>query len=169
MDVTIREYQNTDFESCKQLWRELTQRHRDIYFDQSIGGDDPGAAFDGYLKKTNLAGVWVVGQDGLVLGMAGLLVDGNDAEIEPIVIRSESRSQGIGTLLIGKLKAEAKEHGIVYLSIRPVARNIEAIQCFHRAGFSLLGHIDMFLDLTDESGQEEWKEGVTIHGNAFRF
>jgi GNAT superfamily N-acetyltransferase len=169
MDVTIREYQDTDFESCKQLWRELTQRHRDIYFDQSIGGDDPGAAFEHYLKKTNLAGLWVVEQAKLVLGMAGLLVDGNDAEIEPIVIRSESRSQGIGILLIKKLKAEAKERGTVYLSIRPVARNIEAIKCFYHAGFSLLGHIDMFLDLTDENGQEEWKEGITIHGNAFRY
>jgi GNAT superfamily N-acetyltransferase len=169
MAVSIREYQDTDFESCQELWRELTQRHRDIYFDQSIGGNDPGAAFKDYLKKTNLAGIWVVEQDALVRGMAGLLLDGNDAEIEPIVIHSESRSQGIGTLLIEKLKAEAKKRGIIYLSIKPVARNIEAIKCFYRAGFSLLGHIDMFLDLTDESAQEDWKEDVTIHGNAFRY
>ena len=168
MNVTIRKYQDGDLESCNYLWRELTQRHRDVYFDQSIGGDDPGAAFENYLKKTNLAGIWIVEQAALVIGMAGLLVDGSDAEIEPIVIRSDFRSRGVGTLLIERLKIEAKQHGSGYLSIRPVARNIEAIKCFHRAGFSLLGHIDMFLDLSEE-GDQGWKDGVTIHGNTFRY
>ena len=100
--------------------------------------------------------------------MAGLLINEEDAEIEPIVIHSEFRSQGVGTQLIEKIKTEAKERGVEFLSIRPVARNVEAIQCFHRAGFSLLGHIDMFLDLTEKSDQE-WKDGVTIHGYAFRY
>jgi len=168
MNTIIRGYQDLDFESCRHLWHELTQRHRDIYFDQSIGGDDPGAAFEQYLKKPELAGVWVVEQDALVLGMAGLLVNGDDAEIEPIVILSEFRSKGIGTLLIERLKIEAKLRGAAYLSIRPVARNIEAIRCFYRAGFSLLGHIDMFLDLSEENDQG-WKDGVTIHGNTFRY
>ena len=168
MNVTIREYQDQDLESCKQLWRQLTQRHRDIYSDQSIGGDDPGSYFEHYLKKTNLAGPWVAEEESTIVGMAGLLIDDEEAEIEPIVIRSEFRSQGVGTLLIEQLKAEASARGIVYLSIRPVARNVEAIKCFHRAGFSLLGHIDMFIDLTEES-DEGWKDGITIHGYAFRY
>lgn len=168
MDILVREYIDQDFESCRQLWRELTQRHRDIYFDQSIGGNDPGSAFDEYLKKVNLAGLWVVEQDHHILGMAGLLLDGNDAEIEPIVVRSDHRSQGIGSRLIERLKVEAQRHGVVYLSIKPVARNVEAIQCFHRAGFSLLGHLDMFLELSD-GNDEEWKTGVTIHNYEFRY
>src|SRR5688572_15588226 len=107
MNVTIREYHDRDLENCKQLWRQLTQRHRDIYFDQSIGGDDPGIYFGHYLKKTNLAGPWVAEEESMIIGMAGLLIDGEEAEIEPIVIRSEFRSRGVGTLLIEKLKAEA--------------------------------------------------------------
>jgi GNAT superfamily N-acetyltransferase len=164
----IREYKEQDFESCRKLWEELTQRHRDIYFDSSIGGEDPGSAFERYLKKTDLVGIWIVEQDGLVIGMAGLLIDEDDAQIEPIVIGSDFRSQGIGTLLLEKLKTEAKGRGAEFLSIRPVARNIEAIQCFYRAGFSLLGHIDMFMDLSDENDQG-WLDGVTIHGNNFRY
>ena len=164
----IREYQEQDFESCRKLWEELTQRHRDIYFDPSIGGEDPGSAFERYLKKTDLAGLWVVEQDGNLIGMAGLLLDEDDAQIEPIVIRSDFRSQGIGTRLLATLKAEAKARGAEFLSIRPVARNIEAIQCFFRAGFSLLGHIDMFMDLKSENN-EGWLDGVTIHGNKFRY
>src|SRR5690242_3147328 len=169
MNSIIREYRDQDLESSKKLWNELTQRHRDIYFDPSIGGEDPGSAFEDFLQKTNLAGLWVVEQDGLVLGMAGLLMNGTDAEIEPIVIHSQFRSKGIGTLLIERLKSEARERGVVYLSIRPVARNVEAIRCFHRAGFALLGHIDMFLDLTTGGNPEEWKEGVTIHEQVFRY
>lgn len=164
----IREYHEQDFESCRKLWEELTQRHRDIYFDPSIGGEDPGIAFERYLKRTDLAGIWVVERDGLVAGMAGLLVDEDEAQIEPIVIGSDFRSQGIGTLLLEKLKAEAQQRGAEFLSIRPVARNIEAIQCFYRAGFSLLGHIDMFIDLSNENDQD-WLDGVTIHGNDFRY
>lgn len=164
----IREYQEQDFESCRKLWEELTQRHRDIYFDPSIGGEDPGIAFERYLKRTDLAGIWVVEQDGLVVGMAGLLIDEDDAQVEPIVIGSALRSQGVGTLLLAKLKVEAKGRGASFLSIRPVARNVEAIQCFYRAGFSSLGHIDMFMDLSDENDQA-WLDGVTIHGNHFRY
>lgn len=168
MNVAIREYQEPDLESCKHLWRELTQRHRDIYLDQSIGGDDPSVYFEHYLQKTNLAGPWIAEESSTIVGMAGLLIDDKEAEIEPIVIRSEFRSRGIGTLLIEKLKVEARARGVEYLSIRPVARNVEAIKCFHRAGFSLLGHIDMFIDLTEEGG-EGWKDGITIHGYAFRY
>jgi GNAT superfamily N-acetyltransferase len=165
---TIRQYQESDFESCRKLWEELTQRHRDIYFDPSIGGTDPGSAFERYLKKTDLAGIWVVERNKVVIAMAGLLLDEDEAQIEPIVIRSEFRSQGIGTLLLEKLKAEAKSRGAAFLSIRPVARNVEAIQCFYRAGFSLLGHIDMFMDLSNDNDQG-WLDGVTIHGNDFRY
>ena len=168
MDILIREYKEQDFENCRELWRELTQRHRDIYFDQSIGGDDPGTAFDEYLKKTNLAGIWVAEGESLVLGMAGLLMEGSEAEIEPIVVRSGRRSRGVGSLLLERLKVEAKTRGAGYLSIRPVARNIEAIHCFHRAGFSLLGHIDMFMELSEKNDQQ-WKDGVIIHGNIFRY
>lgn len=164
----IREYQGPDFGACRKLWEDLTERHRKIYSDPAIGGNDPGMAFEKYLKRADLAGLWVAEQDGLVIGMAGLLMDENDAEIEPIVLRPESRSQGIGTALLQRLKSEAKLRSADFLSIRPVARNKEAIECFYRAGFSLLGHIDMFIDLSEENDQG-WHEGVTIHGKTFRY
>ena len=168
MSVLIREYQDPDFESCRKLWEELTVRHREIYSDPTIGCDHPGSAFERYLKKPELAGIWVVEKDTGVIGMAGLLMNGTEADVEPIVIQSDSRAQGIGTALLQRLKSEAKQRGVDYLSIKPVARNVEAIQCFYRAGFSLLGHIDMFMDLTDEK-EPGWVDGVTIHGKQFRY
>jgi ribosomal protein S18 acetylase RimI-like enzyme len=168
VSATIREYESRDLERCRGLWRELTQRHRDIYASSSIGGDNPGDRFDEYLGTENLAGPWVAVEGSDVVGMAGLLVSGIEAEIEPVIVQTQFRSRGIGTELIDRLKTEARVRGVEYLSIRPVARNVEAIACFHRAGFSLLGHLDMFVRLTD-SGDRKWKHGIEIHGHAFRY
>ena len=66
---------------------------------------------------------------------------------------------------------EAARAGAVYLSIRPVARNAAAMACFHRVGFRLLGHIEMFRQLGEaETGgdRSRWQEGIAIHGLEFR-
>ena len=55
-----------------------------------------------------------------------------------------------------------------HLSIRPVARNVEALQLFHEAGFRTLGHVEMFMDLS-ESPERNWKSGVEVHGKDFRY
>jgi hypothetical protein len=46
LEVGVRDYADGDYDACRSLWAELTEYHRDIYGDPSIGGDDPGAAFD---------------------------------------------------------------------------------------------------------------------------
>ena len=168
MSVTIREYEPSDLEVGRDLWRDLTQRHRDIYDSPTIGGNDPGSQFDEYLEKTNLAGPWLAVEGSTVVGMAGLLLSGGEAELEPIVVRPSWRSRGIGTLLIEHVKAQARARGVRSLSIRPVARNVEAIACFHRAGFTTLGHLDLFLQLTDDD-DSRWKSEIVIHGNEFRY
>ena len=168
MSIDIREYRDGDLESCRDLWRELTERHRDIYASPTIGGADPGQHFDTYLRRENLAGPWVVVDGTEVVGMGGLLLNGSEAEVEPVVVRSAYRSRGIGTRLLERLKAEAKARGVKQLSIRPVARNVEAIALFHRAGFSILGHLDMFLELGG-GGEGRWQAGIEIHGHRFLY
>jgi GNAT superfamily N-acetyltransferase len=164
----IRLYHERDLEFCRNLWRDLTQRHREIYNDPSIGGDDPGMEFDAYLKNPKLAGPWVTEMDSAVIAMAGLLIDGPQAEIEPVVVCRDRRSRGVGTQLLTFLTEEARRRGIRILSIRPVARNVEAIQCFHRAGFTTLGHLEMFLDLAPDR-KEPWRRGIEVHGHKFGF
>jgi GNAT superfamily N-acetyltransferase len=154
VSLSIRPYQPSDLEVCRDLWRELTQRHRDIYEDPTIGGEDPGMAFDAYLENPHLAAVWVVEQEGVVVALSGLLLEGEEGEVEPIVVRSGERSKGIGRQLLEHAIDEAKLRGVRFLSIRPVARNIEAISLFHRAGFHALGHLDLTMDLTDRVLQE---------------
>jgi GNAT superfamily N-acetyltransferase len=168
-DITIRAYAPADLDACRGLWRELTQRHRDIYDDQTIGGEDPGPYFDEtHLRDPRRCATWLAELDGAVVGMYSLLhVEGEDeAEIDPVVVRTELRSQGIGTKLLAHGIAEARSRGARTLSIRPVARNVEAIELYHEVGFRLLGHLDMFMELTPG---RPWTPGVTIHGKEFRY
>lgn len=166
-EVHIRAYQTRDLAACRDLWRELTERHREIYADASIGGDDPGRHFDVYCQRADLAGSWVAEIEGRVAGMVGLLIDGDRAEIEPVVVRMPLRGCAIGTQLLRHVTAEAQRRGLRHLSIRPVARNASAMACFHRAGFRLLGHIEMFRVL-DGADEARWRPGVNMHGLDFR-
>jgi GNAT superfamily N-acetyltransferase len=167
-DISIRPYRVDDLETCRGLWRELTQRHRDIYEDQTIGGDDPGLEVDEHLRHPHLAGVWLAERDATVLGLAGLLVEGDGGEVEPIVVTAAARSQGIGRMLLAHAIEEARGRGVRFLSIRPVARNIEAIELFHETGFRTLGHLDMFMDLAN-TPPRNWRPGITVHGREFSF
>jgi GNAT superfamily N-acetyltransferase len=167
MNLTIREYRRSDLDACRHLWCELTQRHRDIYGDPKIGGDDPGRLFDEYLANPALAGPWIVEWDSAVVALGGLLVEGTEAEVEPVVVLTRCRGRGIGTRLLEFLIEEARRRGVRSLSVRPVARNREAMACFRRAGFELLGHVEMFQDLAGTG--RKWKRGITLHGEEYGY
>ena len=101
MNVSIRPYVPSDYQACRALWVELTERHREIYDDATIGGDDPGAEFEVHLAKAALLATWVAVKDGGVIGFCSLLSEDGDGEIEPIVVRSAERSRGVGRELLG--------------------------------------------------------------------
>ena len=168
MEHKTRLYEPRDYAPCKALWAELTQHHRDAYGDQSIGGDDPSHGLDRYLANPQLEATWVAEVDGGVVGMAGLIVHGEEAEIEPVIVTAACRSRRIGGKLVKEAVAYAKKHGIRFLSARPVARNVEAIHFFVDAGFDIVGQIDLFQDLASAAGRQ-WKTGMVIHGKQLRY
>lgn len=168
MENRIRKYEPSDLFACRSLWAELTQRHRDVYNDPTIGGDDPGQALEPYLENESLRGPWVVEADGEVVALAGLLIGREGAEVEPVVVSSRYRSRGIGAILVEYVVQEARNLGVRFLSVRPVARNIDAISFFVSAGFDTVGHIDLFQDLS-ESAETEWKSGIGIHSNELKY
>jgi GNAT superfamily N-acetyltransferase len=167
-EVNVRDYAEGDYSACRSLWAELTEYHRGIYGDSSIGGDDPGAGFDDYLAEPQRMGSWVAETNGKVVGLTGLLDRGSSGEVEPVVVAGAARDQGIGRMLIGRVVEEARAGGYEYLAIRPVARNVEAVRRFHAAGFRTLGgHIDLTMDLAER--RHDWLTGASLHGLDFGY
>ena len=164
--MTIRQYRPSDFERCRALWVELTECHREIYGDPSIGGDNPGLYFDKHLERVGAPRIWVAECAGEILGLTGLVLDDQEGEIEPVIVKSGHRGKGIGQALVNRVIEEARKLGVRYLSVKPVARNGEAISFFYASGFQILGHIEMFMDL---SQQGKWKAGPELAGCTFEY
>ncbi len=160
-------YKTSDLNSCRDLWIELTEHHRQIYNSSGIGGDNPGLFFDRHLEKVGAERIWVVEDEGQVIGMAALVLNDDEVEIEPFVVRSEWRGKGIGQKLMETLVSEVRRLGVRYICVRPVARNREAADFFFKSGFDILGHIQMLMDLSSD-GVGKWEEGPTLFNRSFR-
>jgi ribosomal protein S18 acetylase RimI-like enzyme len=161
----IRGYQPSDREQCRSLWRELTEWHRGIYQDPTIGGRHPEDYFDKHLAKVGPGRLWVAVHHSRVVGLVGLIVEENEAEIEPIIVSKAYRRRGIGNKLIQKVVSEAREMKLKFLNVEPVARNIDAVKFLYKQGFKNLGNIQLFISYSDY----EWKPGPRIHGCEFNF
>ncbi len=156
-----------DRAACRQLWVQLTEHHRQLYRDPKIGGEEPGLQFDDYLKHDKLAAVWVAEDEDRVIGLCGLLVDGTDGELEPIVVEPAFRARGVGKALVQHVVDDARRRGLRYLNVRPVARNAAAISFFAEAGFWLLSRVELSQSLaTDNRGK--FDQSVDLHGQRFR-
>jgi len=169
--LVIRLYRKSDLAVTRLLWAELTRYHSELYGDQDISGDDPGRGFDVYISRPDRKGTWVALVDGQVVGFAGLLASVDEegvGEIEPVVVKSEFRRQGIGTALVQWVTRRAKKAGVRFLSVRPVARNKNAVAFFVKLGFNTLGHVDLFQDLK-ASSDRQWLSGISVHGQRLKY
>lgn len=165
MSITIRKYRDTNREECRSLWRELIEWHREIYQDSTIGGEHPEDYFDKYLTKFGCEQLWVAVAVSKVVGLVGLIVEGNEAEIEPLIVSRSYRGKGIGRKLVERAVSEARLLKVRFLSVRPVARNIQAIRFLHKQGFQNLGHVELFIDFSEYV----WKQKVDLIGYCFKF
>ena len=166
--AVVRAYEAGDHGACRALWAELTEHHRRLYDDPTIGGDDPGAYVDTYLADPARLASWVAVVDDRVVGLTGLLDRGTYGEVEPVVVADAWRGRGVGGQLIARVAEESRAHGHVYLEIRPVARNTSAIARFHAAGFrNLGGHVDLAMDL--QPRRHVWLQGAHLHGLDFGY
>lgn len=161
----VRKYVPADNDGCRALWRELTEWHRHIYQDPSIGGACPEDFFDKHLAKVGPERLWIAFQDSRVVGLTGLIVKDREAEIEPLLVSASYRHKGIGKTLVGEVVKEARRLEVRFLSVSPVARNIEAIQFFYEHGFRNLGHVELFVDFFEH----RWKKGPKLFDRQFNF
>src|SRR5881392_280551 len=96
--AVVRGYREEDRAACRALWRELTQTHRDLYDDQSIGGEgDLGDYFDEHFERVGGDQVWIAELDGRVVGFTSMILDPDRpvGELEPIVVARDARGAGV--------------------------------------------------------------------------
>ncbi|MGQ9506478.1 MAG: GNAT family N-acetyltransferase [Candidatus Bathycorpusculaceae bacterium] len=165
MHVAIRNYREEDRENCRSLWRELVEWHREIYQDPRIGGEHPEEYFDKHLVKVGPDKLLVAVHNSKVVGLVGLIVEENEAEIEPLIISKTYRGKGIGKQLLKAVISEAQKIGVRFLCIKPVARNIKTIKFLYEQGFNTLGEIELFMDFSDY----KWKRGPKLFGCRFNY
>ena len=161
--LIIRNFESHDLKECRDLWRELTEWHREIYQDPTIGGEHPENYFDRHLAAVGPGQLWVAVHRSRVIGLVGLILKENEAEVEPLIVSKEFRGKGIGKRLIEKVIIEARARGVRLLNVKPVARNTNTIQFLHKQGFTNIGFVELFMDLSEHS----WKPGPSIFGCDF--
>ena len=142
----------------------MTEWHRKIYEDPSIGGAHPEDYFDRHLARVGADNLWVAVLNRRVVGLTGLIVK-EEAEIEPLIVSQSYRNKGIGSRLVETVVAEAQKLGINFLSVGPVARNVEAIDFFYNLGFRNIGYIDLFMDFSGK----QWKKGLRLFNREFSY
>lgn len=165
LSFIIRKHQDEDREQCRALWRELTEWHREIYQEPNIGGENPENYFDKHLAEVGPNQLWVAVHDSKAVGLVGLMLKGEETEIEPLIVSKAYRRKGIGTKMIETMVSEAQKRGVKYLNIGPVARNIKAIKFLYKRGFKNLGYLNLFIDFTNRT----WKREIEIHGCKFNY
>jgi GNAT superfamily N-acetyltransferase len=152
-------------EQCRSLWKELTEWHRSIYEDPTIGGENPEDYFDDHLAKVGPESLWVAVHGDIVVGLVGLIPAAEEAEIEPLIVSKDYRKKGVGEKLVKTVVSEARNLGVKLLNVKPVGRNIRAIRFLYKRGFKNLGQIELFLDLSGH----KWESGPELFGCKFSF
>ena len=87
--------------------------------------------------------------------------------MEPLVVSEPYRGLGIGRQLAEAVIEAARTRGMPQLKVRPVARNEPAIRFFHKLGFDILGHMELFMDF-GPAERQIWKLGERMAGRDFR-
>lgn len=127
-DVTVRPMRWWDVDQVAEL-------------ERTVFTDDPWPA-EGFWSE--LAGVpatryYLVACRGQrVVGYAGLMVIGSNADVQTLAVAPDERGQGIGSTLLEALLAEAWRRGAAAVHLEVRADNQAAIQLYEQHGFQRL-------------------------------
>jgi len=99
------------------FWAELAQRSRTYLVAE------PGAA----------------GPEASVIGYAGLLVNGPEADVQTIGVAPAAQGRGLGALLVSTLVEQARAAGATALLLEVRADNDPAANLYRKFGFERIG------------------------------
>ena len=145
--MQVRRYRPSDARACIELFSQLTEAHRILYHDPTIGSKDPARTFRAHLRETRGGGTWVAVERDQVIGLSGLIAHRGWGEAEPVVVLQGHRRRGVARALVHAVIEEARRRRYRVLTIKPVARNTVALRTFHALGFRTLGHIELDMPL----------------------
>jgi GNAT superfamily N-acetyltransferase len=180
--IRVRSYRPLDHRQCRALWGELAELDRKVLGDPAIGGADPGAAFEEYLTRLDLSGMWVAERpDEEVVGLVGLVLAGGaglglasggaprglSGTVEPIIVTDRVRGQGVGRALLEHVAAQARQRGMRRLSVAPSPRNEAGLRALHEAGFDHLAAVTLTMNLTP--GTTDDGRTLDLHGLPYRY
>ncbi len=81
----------------------------------------------------------VAGAAGEVVGYAGLVATGHQADVQTLAVAEDRRGAGLGRLLLDDLLAEAARRGAAEVLLEVRAENVAAQALYARAGFERVG------------------------------
>jgi ribosomal-protein-alanine N-acetyltransferase len=81
----------------------------------------------------------VAEQDGRVIGYAGLLAAGTQADVVTIAVTASRQGQGTGAALLGALLAEARRRGCTEVFLEVRVDNLRAQGLYRSRGFAEIG------------------------------
>jgi [ribosomal protein S18]-alanine N-acetyltransferase len=125
--------------TAEAFWSELAQPSR-WYVAAVDGGPDaeadggPDAEADGGPDAEADGGPG----DGCLLGYAGLMVTGAEADVQTLAVAASAQGRGLGARLLDALLAEAAARGATSCLLEVRADNAAAIALYRRRGFERL-------------------------------
>lgn len=154
-DFRLREFLTNDLEECVLLYRQMVDHHREIYEDSTIPYNDEEIRKK--LQRTDDNYVKIVAEKGKrIVGLLTIDIKGRTCELDEILVDKDMRGRGIGRAFADFLKKTAVERGCAEIQTSFAARNLKALNFYHReVGLNCLGMIQIFMPLT-EKGREQW-------------
>jgi [ribosomal protein S18]-alanine N-acetyltransferase len=87
------------------------------------------------LARNDTRSYWVLEEAGTVLGYAGLLAVGAQADVQTMAVRRDAWGRGFGRRLLGALLEDAERRGAGQVLLEVRADNPRAEDLYARAGF----------------------------------
>jgi len=150
LSFKIREFTAADLADCLKLGKEIIDYHRKIYEDPKIPYRDKELR-EKLLKREENRMKFVAVKGNKVVGLLILTIKkerGSLCEIEDLVITESERGRGIGIALINHAKKVAAEKVCDEIVAKVSARNISAINFYHRNGLMYVGMVELFMPIS---------------------